>query len=200
MPSKKRPWLLALKTLGVTASIASLLVIYLPDLPVFGRFFYPFRYRTLIEQQARHYGLDPLFVAAVIRQESGFRASARSHVGARGLMQLMPQTAAWASQKAGLKNFSVARLDDPATNIALGCWYLHYLFGQFHDPALVLAAYNGGEGNLAYWGSLQGEHLAHAFPETQTYVESGLRTYSRYQTLYGGEVARVLPHRLKLEH
>jgi soluble lytic murein transglycosylase len=92
----------------------------------------------------------------------------------------------------GLKNFKVEQLEDPAINIKVGCWYLRYLFAQFHEPAMVLAAYNGGEGNLAYWKSLQGEQLRHAYPETQNYVEQGLKTYQRYKTIYAGDVRRVV--------
>ncbi len=190
-PPSRNPLLLAAQVVGVTLALASLLVIYLPDLPVVGRFFYPFYYQQEIERQAKVYGLDPLFVAAVIRQESGFRPAARSAVGAVGLMQLMPATGRWAAGKIGIKNFKDDKLEDPATNIRLGCWYLNYLFQKFKDPAKVLAAYNGGEGNVDYWGTLKGEQLAWAYPETQTYVSQCLRAYRRYQDLYGHEIARV---------
>lgn len=190
-PRHRSRLLLALQVAGVSLAIASLLVIYLPELPVLGRFFYPFHYQQEIERQAKVYGLDPLFVAAIVRQESGFRPTARSPVGARGLMQLMPATGRWASQKVGIKGFQEAQLEDPALNIRLGCWYLNYLFQKFKDPAKVLAAYNGGEGNVDYWGTLKGEQLAWAYPETQTYVTQVLRAYRRYQDLYGHEVVRV---------
>ena len=190
-PPPRNPLLLAVQVLGVALAIASLLVIYLPELPVVGKVFYPLHYREEIEKQARVYGLDPLFVAAVIRQESGFRPTARSAVGAMGLMQLMPKTGRWAAKTVGLKGFQDAQLEDPATNIRLGCWYLDYLFRKFKDPAKVLAAYNGGEGNVDYWGTLKGEQLAWAYPETQTYVTQCLRAYRRYQDLYAHELARV---------
>jgi soluble lytic murein transglycosylase len=192
MSDTTRPlWLQTIKGLGIAASVAALAAIYLPELPVVGRLFYPFYYRPAIEQQAKVFGLDPLFVATVIRQESGFRPHARSGVGAVGLMQIMPKTAQWASAQLGIKNFDVSTLEDPSVNLRVGCWYLRYLFTQFHDPAMVLAAYNGGEGNLAYWGTLQGEQLKHAFPETQGYVAQGMKTYARYKALYQPEVARV---------
>jgi soluble lytic murein transglycosylase len=180
-----------LKALAIAVSLASLMVIYLPELPIVGRLFYPFYYRPTIEEQAKANGLDPLFVATVIRQESGFRPWARSKVGAIGLMQLMPKTARWAAEQSGLKGYQDAQLAEPATNIKLGCWYLKYLFSQFHNPAMVLAAYNGGEGNVAYWGSLKGEQLRHAFPETQSYVDAGMRAYGRYKALYPATSSRV---------
>jgi soluble lytic murein transglycosylase len=192
MSENARPmWLQVVKGVGIAVAIASLLVIYLPDLPGVGRWFYPFHYRPVIEEQAKAFGLDPLFVAAVIRQESGFRPKVHSPVGAIGLMQIMPKTAQWASQQLGMKGFQTEQLEDPAVNIRVGCWYLRYLFQQFHEPAMVLAAYNGGEGNMAYWGTLQGEQLRHAFPETQGYVNRGMKTYQRYKDLYQPEVARV---------
>lgn len=192
MSENARPLgLTVLKAIAIAASLLSLLAIYLPDLPVVGRAFYPFYYRPTIETHAKAFGLDPLFVAAVIRQESGFRPKAKSPVGAVGLMQLMPKTGTWAAEQLGVKNFQVAQLEDPDMNVRLGCWYLRYLFAQFREPSKVLAAYNGGEGNMAYWGSLQGEQIKHAFPETQGYVAQGMKAYKRYKELYQPEVARV---------
>jgi soluble lytic murein transglycosylase len=188
-------WLLA-KVLGVTLSVTALLVIYLPDLPGAGKWFYPLNYRETVLAQAKAYGLDPLFVAAVIRQESGFRPHAKSAVGAVGLMQLMPQTGRWAAEKVGLKGFKVEQLEDPTINIRLGCWYLSYLFQQFKEPDKVLMAYNGGEGNASAWSTLHGEQLAYAYPETQTYVSATMRAYSRYKFLYKDDLigtARVAP-------
>ncbi|MEB3327749.1 MAG: lytic transglycosylase domain-containing protein [Candidatus Sericytochromatia bacterium] len=186
-PVHRPLWLRLGQGIGITLAFASLLLIYLPDLPVVGRLFYPFGYRTEIEQQARAFGLDPLFVAAVIRQESGFRPQARSAAGAMGLMQLMPATARWAAPQMGLRGFRDEQLLDPALNVRVGCWYLNYLFQRFRDPAKVLAAYNGGEGNMKFWSTLRGEPLAWAYPETQTYVSQCLRAYRRYHELYDVE-------------
>jgi soluble lytic murein transglycosylase len=194
----RNPILLALQVVGTTLAIASLLVIYLPDLPVVGRVFYPFHYQDEIEHQSKVFGLDPLFVAAIVRQESGFRPGAKSRVGAVGLMQVMPKTARWGAEKLGIKNYKDEQLTEPATNIRIGCWYLSYLFQKFKDPAKVLAAYNGGEGNVDYWGTLQGEQLAWAYPETQTYVAQCLRSYRRYKELYAGEVSRVVAPTMRL--
>lgn len=163
-------------------------MIYLPELPVVGRWFYPLLYEESIRTHARANGLDPLFVAAVIRQESGFRPTIHSAVGAVGLMQLMPATARWAAGRAGLGQFQVAQLEDPAVNIQVGCWYLSYLVKRFKSLDKVLAAYNGGEGNLNYWGTLEGEQLAYAYPETQSYVAQCLRAYDRYKSLYGEDM------------
>lgn len=180
---RRRPW----KTL---LAIALLLVLFhRPIMIGFGRVIYPFPYREVVERHATQHGLDPLLVAAVIREESGFNPRARSGVGARGLMQLMPRTARWAAPKAGIRSFGVEDLEDPETNIRLGCWYLAYLSKQFDgDLALVLAAYNGGEGNVSRWRRERGhdpeEMLTAAFPETRRYVQRGLTTYRNYRFLY----------------
>ena len=197
MPGNARPWgVLAIQCAAVTGSLVSMLAIYAADLPWLAGFFYPLRFRPAISRQARRWNLDPLFVAAVIRQESGFRPNARSAAGAIGLMQLMPKTAVWAGHQLGLKHFQVKDLENPEVNIKVGCWYLHHLFQQFRDPAMVLAAYNGGEGNLDYWSSIHGDRLHQAFPETQSYVAQGLRTYKRYQALYPNAFARVTAIRI----
>lgn len=149
-----------------------------------GRLFFPFPYREAIEREAGRYSLDPLLVVAVMRVESGFSPRARSRAGARGLMQLMPTTAEWAARKVALRDFSTDGLEDPDTNIRLGCWYLSYLRRQFPgDLPAMLAAYNGGEGNVARW-KRHPQALEAAFPETRTYIRRSLRTYRIYRLLY----------------
>lgn len=176
-------WLLT-RLVAVLLAVGSMAVIHVPELPVVGRWVYPYPYRAVIEREAHRRGLDPLLVAAIIRQESGFDPHARSAVGAMGLMQLMPNTARWAAAQLALPGFKVEALYQPETNIVLGTWYLAHLLRQFKDMDKVLAAYNGGEGNVSYWGTLRGEQLAYAHPETQSYVASCRRTYRRYQSLY----------------
>ena len=92
-----------------------------------GRLVYPFPYREEIEIRSEYAGVDPQLVAALIYVESKFDPKARSTKGARGLMQIMPETAAWVSAQKGLA-FQVDDLDRPEVNIPLGVWYLGYLF------------------------------------------------------------------------
>lgn len=94
-------------------------------------------------REARDNGLDPLFVAAVIRVETHFDPYATSHVGARGLMQLMPATAAEVAQRKGL-HISARQLFNPAVNIKLGSAYLKTLIDRFGDVRTALIAYNAG--------------------------------------------------------
>lgn len=92
-----------------------------------------------ITDAARRHGLNPLLVAAVIRAESAFRPRARSHKGARGLMQLMPATA----RRFGVE---VHELYEPARNLEAGSRYLRWLVDRFPgDLPRILAAYNAGE-------------------------------------------------------
>ena len=148
---------------------------------------YPYDLKPMIEPQAQAYGLDPLFVAAVIRTESNFRAEARSSVGALGLMQIMPGTGEWVAKKNDW-TYSDDLLLDRAYNIQLGCWYLNYLSGRFDgDVTLALAAYNAGEGNVRKW--VQQDSVGPAgekipFGETRNFVKKVLNAYEVYKRLY----------------
>jgi hypothetical protein len=119
----------------------------------------------LIHEKAKKYDVDPALVAAVIEQESKFRSGARSHVGAQGLMQLMPRTGRWM----GARN-----LYDPAQNVDAGVKYIKYL-SEKYDGNLkkTVAAYNAGEGNVARYNGVP------PFRETQTYVRRVLHNYEK---------------------
>jgi soluble lytic murein transglycosylase len=106
-----------------------------------------------IAAAAREFGLDPYLVAAVVAAESSGRTRAVSSVGALGLMQLRPETAAERARLLGVKDFEADDLlDDPALNVRLGCAYLDYLFRRFgSDPRPVLMAYNAGPNKVAAW-------------------------------------------------
>ena len=109
-------------------------------------------YQPLIEHYAAEYNLRPAFVAAIIRNESSFRTDAESSVGARGLMQLMPDTAEWIAGKLGDSAYSFDRLYDAETNIRYGCWYLNYLSKLFRgDAVLVSSAYHAGQTTVTRW-------------------------------------------------
>ena len=122
-------------------------------------------YGALIHEKAVKYDVDPALVAAVIEQESRFKPRARSHVGAAGLMQLMPRTGRWM----GARN-----LYDPEQNVDAGVKYIKYLDKRFKgDLKHILAAYNGGEGNVQRYGGIP------PFRETQNYVKKVMRNYDR---------------------
>ncbi len=138
---------------------------------------FPIEHYDLIQKYAEEYGLDPAFVCAVINTESGFDPNARSPKGAKGLMQLMDDTAEWIAPQVPIENFNVFRVTEPELNIRLGCWYLSYLNRTFDgDLTLMIAAYNAGSGNIAKWleneeYSKDGKSLNKIpYKETETYI------------------------------
>lgn len=103
----------------------------------------------LIEKSAEEQHVSPSLLQAVILTESKFDAKAVSHVGAVGMMQLMPETAEWISEESGLPADDLNRPDE---NIPLGAWYLNFLLKKYHNnEVLALAAYNAGRGNVDEW-------------------------------------------------
>jgi soluble lytic murein transglycosylase-like protein len=121
----------------------------------------------IIFRAAEKEGLDPRFVHAVIWQESRYKPLAVSHVGAQGLMQLMPATA---------RRFGCDNANDPAENVAAGTKYLSWLLKRFHgNVELALAGYNAGEGAVDKYNGIP------PYNETQNYVR---RITSQYGKTY----------------
>lgn len=111
----------------------------------------PREYRDIVAKYAAEYELEEAFVNAVIFCESHFEADAVSPAGAIGLMQVTRETGWWAAQQMGLDAESID-LQNPETNIRIGCWYLHWLEDKFDGvPETMLAGYNAGHGNVAKW-------------------------------------------------
>jgi hypothetical protein len=120
-------------------------------------------------------GYDPLFVAAVIKSESTFNATARSHKGAQGLMQIMPATGAWLAKKESLPH---GKLTDPGHNLKLGITYLKQLEEQFNgNRVFTLVAYNWGPGHLER--ASVGKRKIPA--ESMTYAVRILNDYRRWK-------------------
>src|SRR5262249_41669611 len=113
---------------------------------------FPMPFRDQVVQRSRDIGLDPAYVYGLIRQESRFVMDARSHVGASGLMQVMPATARWTAKKIGLAGFTTDQLTDRDTNIAIGTGYLKLVLDDFSGSMpLAAAAYNAGPGRPRNW-------------------------------------------------
>jgi soluble lytic murein transglycosylase len=155
------------------------------------RFAYPLAFWGTVERESQSAVVAPLLVEAVMRQESLFDPQARSPADARGLMQLLPGTAARVATANGM-HVDVAELTEPDINIALGVRYLRDLLGRFSgDPLKAVAAYNGGETAVERWqrrfGDLQPDEFVESitYRETRDYVKRVMANYRQYVQLYG---------------
>lgn len=126
----------------------------------------PGELEPFISSSANTYGVNPNLVKAVIANESGFRVNAVSPVGAQGLMQLMPGTAA---------SLGVGDSFNALQNIAGGTRYLRGLYDRFGDWRLAVAAYNAGPGAVTKYGGVP------PYRETEQYVANVMDSYNRYQ-------------------
>lgn len=152
---------------------------------------YQLHYQDIINNTTRIYKLDPYLVTSIIREESYFNKNARSIAGAAGLMQIMPSTARYITNKNGIPYTGVSSLYNPKTNINIGSAYLHYVKTTLHnDDLLVVASYNGGPNAVQSWK----EKLSYKnfdefvenipYPETAEYIKKVFRSYWVYLNVY----------------
>lgn len=177
--------------LSVFIALIVLMVYSLVQIPILEKIIYPYPHRAIIEKYAIQYGVDPLLVVAVIREESKFLPKSESNKGAIGLMQLMPSTAQSIAESLGDETYSVDDLLKPEKNIQYGTWYLSSLQKVFpNNRTLVIAAYNGGRGHVQEWiNTRQIDPLNIRiqdipFQETRAYVGRVLNSYQKYIKLY----------------
>jgi soluble lytic murein transglycosylase len=134
-------------------------------------------YRDAMQTHIREHGLEEAWVYGLMRQESRFATSAKSGVGAVGLMQVMPSTANWVAKKMGWKSYRQSMLHQIDTNLKLGVFYLKNVMSALDDsPVLASAAYNAGPGRARRWrgdAPLEGAIYAETIPfdETRDYVK-----------------------------
>ena len=153
----------------------------------------PLRHDDIIRQQARTKDIDAALIAAVIYEESKFRDQT-SHAGARGLMQITPETAKFIARDSGGVRFTQKDLATPQINISYGAYYLRYLLRQYDgDVPMAVAAYNAGETNVNRWVSEAGGRANFEvddipFPETRNYVNGVLERRGEYADHYGDEL------------
>lgn len=156
---------------------------------------FPFPYRELVRLEAEEWGLDPLSVAALIRQESAFLADARSGAGAMGLMQVVPSTGRSLARSVGPDPFAEHHLLHPEVNLHLGAAFLARMHERFEGrTALALAAYNAGPTRARRWERSFPEvedplRFTERIPyrETRGYVKRVTRNVDIYRWLYGEE-------------
>ncbi len=139
--------------------------------------------------------MDPMIALSVIREESRFDSDARSVAGARGLMQIMPNTAYRLDKNIGLGIRRDSQINDVRNNINLGVYYLKTLFREFRTLPRVLAAYNAGEAVVKKWDGRCGNRPADEFIEeipyleTRNYVKKVMNSYFQYKRLSSSEPA-----------
>ncbi|HET7737247.1 MAG TPA: transglycosylase SLT domain-containing protein, partial [Tepidiformaceae bacterium] len=159
-----------------------------PEAPIdLLRLEYPLSYVALLDRESEENDIDPLLLAALIRQESLWDPSAGSFAGALGLAQVIPPTGEAIAEELGVEDFETRDLFRPSTSIRFGA---HYLAGQlraYRDIYVALSAYNAGPGNAARWqeadpGETPADYLETIdFAETRAYVELVMEHYARYR-------------------
>jgi soluble lytic murein transglycosylase len=177
------------------AGLVAVMVVALARLGAFGRvddaiqeLTLPLRHEDVIRQQASEKGVDAALIAAVIYSESKF-SDQTSSAGARGLMQITPETAEEVKRHSGGIKFTLEDLSDPEINIRYGTYVLRELLDRFGgDEIAALAAYNAGPGNAEKWGGSDLRLDDIPFPETRAYVEEVLDKRDAYRDRYGKEL------------
>ena len=153
---------------------------------------FPFPYRELVVREAAEWGMDPILMASIIRQESAFEHDIRSPAGAVGLMQVMPPTGAELARRLGLGPFREAHLEVAEVNLHLGASFYRDMSRRYgNDLTLVLSAYNAGPARADRWRRYPESEDAARFTEripideTGGYVKNVRRNMAVYRALYG---------------
>lgn len=159
------------------------------------RLIYPMLHQDQLFEHSEKAGVDPLLVAALIRQESAWDTTAKSRVGALGLMQMMPATGRLVAQSLGVRPWNAAQLYDPDLNLRFGTYYLAQTLRRFDgNLAHALAGYNAGPNRIPTWSTPESEADPElfteriGFTETRDYVRIIQRNASVYRALYGGAI------------
>jgi soluble lytic murein transglycosylase len=152
---------------------------------------YPAPYRDALRENLDKHGLEEAWVYGLMRQESRFTTSAKSNVGAAGIMQIMPDTARWVARQIGMKGYRKGLIHQLDVNIKLGTYYMKTVFRQFDEnPVLASAAYNAGPLRATQWRGkkpLEGAIYVETIPfdETRDYVRKVMSNTIYYSTLFG---------------
>ena len=157
----------------------------------FWEMMYPMGWREGLTAAAERSSVDPFLVAAVVREESSYHPQARSRVGARGLMQLMPDTGRAVARSRQIPFPDVEVLDQPLVNLELGSIFYGGLLREFRDPRLATAAYNAGPTRVReWWANRRTDDLdvwveQIPFNETRAFVKRVMLSWQEYQRVYG---------------
>lgn len=148
-------------------------------------------YMDLILKYSKENDVDEKLITAIIETESDFIEKAESGVGAKGLMQIMPDTGEWVSQKLKEKEYSPTFLLDPETNIKFGTYYFKYLIDYYNNNIdFAIMAYNAGHGNVDKWigqGILKVDSKDYdqvPFAETRNYIKKVNDRYAMNKSIF----------------
>lgn len=150
---------------------------------------FPLKYTEYIDKASQNYGLEKELICAVINTESRFDKDAESSAGARGLMQLTPDTYSWLAGLRGEETVD-GGLFDPEINIDYGCYFLRYLLDTYEYEETAVAAYNAGVNRVREWLddpelSSDGKTLSVIpYEETSNYVKKVEKAKKKYKELY----------------
>jgi soluble lytic murein transglycosylase len=148
----------------------------------------PLRHDDIIRQQAREKGVDADLIAAIIYSESRFRDQT-SDAGARGLMQITPQTADYVEKRSGGQTFEYDDLADPDLNIRYGTFYVQDLLKRYDgNEVAAIAGYNAGPTAVDQWGGAEMSESDIQFPETVEYVDEVIDKREDYRDNYAEEL------------
>lgn len=151
---------------------------------------YPIEYPEYVSSASTKYGVEESLIYAVIKAESNFYCDAESRVGAKGLMQIMPNTFIWLQNQTDDNYMDETYLDDPKINIDYGTHLLSILLHKYDSDRIAICAYNAGMGVVDKWllneeYSYDGKTLSYIpYPETRFYVDEVISGRERYRNLY----------------
>lgn len=151
---------------------------------------YKLEYQQYVHQAAKKYNVEEALVYAVIKSESNFTVRAESRAGAKGLMQLMPDTFTWLQRYTDDEYMDETYLADPKINIDYGTHLLSILLNKYDCDEVAISAYNAGMGTVDRWlldqdCSYDGKTLSYIpYPETRFYVDEVIYNRKIYRNLY----------------
>lgn len=179
------------KKILATLLLSVLVIMVLVNYKTILKKFFPIQYYQEVLKYSEEYNVDPYIVYSIIRVESKFNPFAQSGKGAKGLMQITPQTGEYIAKLLNVDEYDEEQLFQPSTNIKFGVFYFSKLYKDFNNNLdCALAAYNGGRGNVLKWLDSQenGDNYLDIdnipFEETKNYVKRVKNMYKLYGIIY----------------
>lgn len=166
------------------------MIIFVFGYKVFLKSVYPIKYENIVNESCKMYNIEPELIYAMIKSESGFDEKAESPVGARGLMQITPDTFEWLKIYTNDKDLNIEELFNPEVNIRYGTLFISILRKRYYSDEIILCAYNAGMSTVDRWlkdGKVSngGEELIFIpYKETREYVSRIKESKEMYKYLY----------------